>query len=157
MLKEFQKFIMRGNVMDMAVGVMMGAAFQKIVTSLVNDVITPIISPLMNGISFNELSLVISPAVMDGETVVKPEVLFKYGAFIQSIIDFLIIAICIFILVKAINTMRDRLEKNKREAEAAKKAEEEALEAAKLTRDQELLVEIRDLLKAQNAGSIKED
>lgn len=154
MLKEFQKFVMRGNVMDMAVGVMVGAAFQKIVTSLVNDIITPLLSPLTKGVSFAELSLVISPAIMEGETVVKEAVLFKYGAFIQSIIDFIIIAFCIFLIVKAINKIRDRVERDKRAAEEAAKAEAEAAaaaEAAKPTIDQELLMEIRDLLKEKNA------
>jgi len=154
LLKEFQKFVMRGNVMDMAVGVMVGAAFQKIVTSLVNDIITPLLSPLTKGVSFAELSLVISPAIMEGETVVKEAVLFKYGAFIQSIIDFIIIAFCIFLIVKAINKIRDRVERDKRAAEEAAKAEAEAAaaaEAAKPTIDQELLMEIRDLLKEKNA------
>jgi len=140
--------------MDMAVGVMVGAAFQKIVTSLVNDIITPLLSPLTKGVSFAELSLVISPAIMEGETVVKEAVLFKYGAFIQSIIDFIIIAFCIFLIVKAINKIRDRVERDKRAAEEAAKAEAEAAaaaEAAKPTIDQELLMEIRDLLKEKNA------
>ncbi|MBQ4249856.1 MAG: large-conductance mechanosensitive channel protein MscL [Clostridia bacterium] len=149
MFKEFKEFIMRGNVMDMAVGVMVGAAFQKIVTSLVEDIITPLLSPITGGISFADLGVVISPAVMDGEEVIKPEVVFGYGAFIQSIIDFILVALCIFLIVKAINKLRDRVDGEKRAAaEAEAKAAAEA-EAAKLTRDQELLTEIRDLLKKQ--------
>ncbi len=141
LLAEFKEFIMRGNVMDMAVGVMIGAAFQKIVTSLVDDVITPLLSPITGGISFADLGVLISPAVMDGDTVVKPEVIFKYGAFIQSIIDFVIIALCIFLLVKGINKLHHTLDKKK---------EEEAVEEDKPTAEQELLTEIRDLLKEKN-------
>ena len=140
---------MRGNVMDMAVGVMVGAAFQKIVSSLVEDIITPLLSPITGGISFKDLGVVISPAVMEGEEVIKPEVVFAYGSFIQSIIDFILVALCIFLIVKGINTLRDRVDGEKRAAaEAAAKAAAEA-EAAKLTRDQELLTEIRDLLKKE--------
>lgn len=146
MINEFRKFILRGNVLDLAVGVMIGGAFSKIVTSLVNDVIMPIISVFTSGISLVDLKIVMSPAVMNGDTVVKTETAFRYGSFIQSIIDFLIIAICIFLIVKAANTIKDKMDKlipkkGKKEEEAA---------APVLTKDQELLVEIRDLLKTNN-------
>lgn len=132
---EFKKFVMRGNVMDMAVGVVIGSAFSAIVTSLVNDIIMPLIGVLVGNASFSELSVVI------GGTADAP-VLLAYGAFIQKIIDFLIIAFCIFIVVKSINALSDKLKRKEEE----EKAEEEAAPPAKPD-DVVLLEEIRDLLK----------
>ena len=105
MIKEFKEFISRGNVIDMAVGVIMGSAFGKIVTSLVNDIIMPLVGVLIGGIDFTSLSFKIQ----------KAEV--KYGSFIQNIVDFLIVAICIFIFVKIINKLNtiDVLHKKKKE------------------------------------------
>ncbi len=131
MIKEFKEFISRGNVIDMAVGVIMGSAFGKIVTSLVNDIIMPLVGVLIGGIDFTSLSFKIQ----------KAEV--KYGSFIQNIVDFLIVAICIFIFVKIINKLNtiDVLHK--------KKKEETKKEEVKKSNEEVLLEEIRDLLKKQ--------
>lgn len=130
MLKDFKEFAFKGNVLDMAIGVIIGAAFGKIVTSLVNDLIMPIISILTGGINFTNLKLVITPAHGDvAENAVA------YGSFIQNVVDFLIIAFCIFLFVRFI--------------EKFKKKEEVKVEAPKKADDVVLLEEIRDLLKAK--------
>ena len=130
MLKDFKEFAFKGNVLDMAIGVIIGAAFGKIVTSLVNDLIMPIISILTGGINFTDLKLVITPAHGDvAENAVA------YGSFIQNVVDFLIIAFCKFIFVRLI--------------EKFKKKEEVKVEAPKKADDVVLLEEIRDLLKAK--------
>lgn len=128
MLKEFKAFAFKGNVVDLAVGVIIGGAFGKIVTSLVNDIIMPIIGIILGGISFTDLKYVITPA--DEAAGVAGSAI-MYGQFIQNILDFLIIAFCIFLMVKAVNAT-----KKKEEAAPAKPAE-----------DIVLLTEIRDLLK----------
>lgn len=94
MLKEFKEFAMRGNVLDLAVAVIIGGAFSKIITSLVNDVLMPLIGLAMGGISFSDLSITVGAAVV------------KYGAFIQSIVDFLIVAFVIFMIVRSMNRMK---------------------------------------------------
>ena len=127
MLSEFQAFIKRGNVMDLAVGVIIGGAFGKIVSSVVGDVLMPVIGLVLGGIDFSALAFTI------GGTDEAP-VLLKYGAFIQAIIDFLIIAFCVFLLVKAVNSMQ-------KPAPAAAPPEPPA--------DVKLLTEIRDLLRAR--------
>ncbi len=124
--KEFKDFISKGNVMDMAVGVIIGGAFGKIVTSLVNDILMPLIGILTGGIDFTALSA----KVGDAEVM--------YGSFIQSVINFLIIALCIFFMTKAISKAGEKLKK--------KQAEEAAAAPAAPT-SEELLTEIRDLLK----------
>lgn len=131
MIKEFKEFISRGNVVDMAVGVIMGSAFGKIVTSLVNDIIMPLVGVLIGGIDFTSLSF----KIQDAEV--------KYGSFIQNIVDFLIVAICIFVFVKIINKLNtiDVLHK--------KKKEEPKKEEVKKSDEVVLLEEIRDLLKKQ--------
>jgi len=134
--QEFKEFAMRGNVIDMAVGVIIGAAFGKIVTSLVNDVLMPAIGVLTGGINFSDYKWVIQKAVLDGADVIKPEVAITWGAFVQTIFDFIIIAFCIFLAIKGINKL-------KRQPEPAK--EEPAAPAAPT--EAELLTEIRDLLK----------
>lgn len=151
---EFKKFIMRGNVVDMAVGVIIGGAFGKIVTSLVNDMLMPWIGYLMGDANFSDLSYIIREAQVEVdalgvETVVKEAIEFRYGNFIQTIIDFLLVALCIFIFVKIIGGIRNRMEaKERAEAEAKKAAEEAAAAAApKAPTTEELLAEIRDLLK----------
>jgi len=131
MLKEFKEFAFKGNVIDLAVGVIIGGAFGKIVTSLVNDLIMPIIGVILGGINFINLKLVIRPASNGME-----EAAIKYGAFIQSVVDFLIIAVCIFLFVKLANTLT-------RKKEEEKKPE-------KPSADVVLLTEIRDLLKKKN-------
>jgi len=135
MLQEFKTFAMRGNVIDMAVGIIIGGAFGKIVTSLVNDVIMPPIGVLIGGVDFSNLKLVIKAAETDLVSgKVTPESTLNYGLFINNIINFLIIAFAIFIMIKAINAFK-RKEEEKPAAPAAPPAQEV------------LLTEIRDLLK----------
>ena len=134
LLKEFKDFAMKGNVIDMAIGIVIGGAFGKIVTSLVNDLLMPCIGALIGGFDFTNLKVVLSKAVMDGEEIVKPAVTLNYGTFINEIVNFLIIAFCIFLIIKGINKMH----KKKEEAPAAPAPKPE---------DVVLLEEIRDLLK----------
>lgn len=128
MLKEFKEFAFKGNVVDLAVGVIIGGAFGKIVTSLVNDIIMPIIGMILGGISFVDLKYIITPA---DEAAGVAEAAIYYGQFIQNIVDFLIIAFCIFLMVKAVNSTKKKVE------EAPAKPAEDIV----------LLTEIRDLLK----------
>ncbi|MGM9804633.1 MAG: large-conductance mechanosensitive channel protein MscL [Muribaculaceae bacterium] len=133
-IKEFKDFAMKGNVLDMAVGVIIGGAFGKIVTSLVNDVIMPVVGLLIGGVDFANLKWVFSPATDDA-----PEAALMYGQFIQNVVDFLIIAFCIFLMVKGIS----KLTRKKEEAPAPAPAPEPSAE-------EKLLTEIRDLLKKQD-------
>ena len=135
-LQEFKEFAVKGNVVDMAVGVVIGGAFGKIVTSLVSDIIMPLIGAATGGLTFTEWKWVIREAVMDGETVVKPELCLTWGNFLQVIFDFIIIALCIFMVIKGINKL-------KREPEP----EPEAPAAPAGPTQEELLTEISDLLK----------
>ena len=132
-VQEFKAFISRGNVVDMAVGVIIGSAFTKIVNSLVNDVFMPALSVVTGGVSFTDMKYVITPATEE-----VAEVAIKYGAFIQNVIDFLIIAFCVFMLVKFITKLTTK-----------KKAEEPAAPPAPPapSAEEKLLAEIRDLLK----------
>lgn len=123
-LKEFKEFAMRGNVMDMAVGVIIGAAFGKIVSSLVDDIIMPLLGVITGGIDFSGLSFNVEDATV------------KYGMFLQNILDFIIIAFCIFLMIKGMNTLAKRWKEEPKPEEAAKPNNEEVL-----------LTEIRDLLK----------
>lgn len=136
MWDEFKKFAFKGNVLDLAVGVIMGGAFGKIVTSVVNDLIMPILGSLMAGMDFKSLKYVLSEAVMEGDTVVKPEAAIMYGNFIQNVVDFLIVALSIFIFIKLINKSKEKLIKK-----------EAAPEEPAGPTQEELLAEIRDLLK----------
>lgn len=138
-LKEFKDFAMKGNVVDMAVGVIIGAAFGKIVTSLVNDIIMPAIGMLTGGINFSDHKWVIQQAVKNGEEIVTPEVAITWGAFVQTVFDFIIIAFCIFVAIKFMNKL-------KREPEPAPAPEPAAPVGP--TQD-ELLTEIRDLLRKE--------
>ena len=138
-LSEFKEFAMKGNVVDMAVGVIIGAAFGKIVTSLVNDVIMPVIGVLTGGVNFSDKKWIIQQAVADGETIVTPEVAVTWGAFVQTVIDFIIITFCIFVAIKFMNKL-------KRAPEPAPAPEPEAPAAPT---QEELLTEIRDLLKKE--------
>lgn len=131
LLQEFKAFAVKGNMIDMAVGIIIGAAFGKIVSSLVGDVIMPPLGMIIGGVDFSDLAITLKAAEGD-----LPAVVLAYGKFIQTIIDFTIIAFAIFIGIKAINKL-------KREEEAAPAAPPAP------TREQELLTEIRDLLKAQ--------
>ncbi len=132
--EDFKAFAMRGNVVDMAVGIIIGGAFGKIVSSLVADIIMPAVGLLIGGINFTNLKVVLKHAVVQGGEVVSPEVAITYGNFLQATLDFLIIAFSIFLVIRLLNKMR-RKEEEKPKAPAAPPA------------DVQLLTEIRDLLK----------
>ena len=139
--EEFKAFAMRGNVVDMAVGVVIGGAFGKITTSIVNDIIMPVISILTGGVDFTEWKWVLKEAVLDAEGVVtSAEVAVNYGNLISIILDFIIIAFAVFCLVKGLNALH-------RKEEPAPEPEGEPAPPAPTT--EELLAEIRDLLKDQ--------
>ena len=140
MFREFKEFISKGNVMDMAVGLVTGSAFTAIVSSLVNDVIMPLIGLLVGGFNFTDLKITLKAATEGAEAVTL-----NYGSFIQAVINFLIVAFVIFLVVKAMNKMREAAEK------LLKKEEEEAKEEAPAEppADIALLTEIRDLLKKE--------
>lgn len=129
MMSEFKSFAMRGNVVDMAVGIIIGGAFGKIVSSFVADVIMPPIGVLIGGVDFSDLAVTIKDAAGDAAAVTL-----NYGAFLQTVFDFLIIAFAIFMAIKAMNSMR-------------KKEEEAPAAPPKPSKEEELLTEIRDLLK----------
>jgi large conductance mechanosensitive channel len=131
MMKEFKEFAMRGNVMDMAVGIVVGAAFGKIVSSFVNDVLMPPIGVLLGNVDFSKLMITVKEAA--GET---PAVTIKYGVFINTVIDFVIVAFAIFLVIRAMNRMM-------------KKKEEEPAAAPEPPKEEVLLTEIRDLLKTK--------
>lgn len=141
-LNEFKEFAMRGNVVDMAVGVVIGAAFGKIVSSLVDDIIMPLVGVATGGMNFTDYKLVLQQAVVNGAEVIKPEVTMNWGAWVQTVVDFLIVAFCIFVMIKFINNMRKKMEKQQ-EAEAAV----EEAKAEEASKEEQLLAEIRDLLK----------
>ena len=154
-LNEFKAFAMRGNVIDLAVGVVIGGAFGKITTSIVNDIIMPFISILTGGINFSDWKIVLKEAVLgaDGAEVAK-EVAITYGNTIAIILDFIIIAFAVFCMVKALNTMHAKAEalRKKEEEEAAEEAAAEPEEEPappEPTAEEKLLTEIRDLLTAQ--------
>lgn len=134
-IKEFKEFAMRGNVIDLAVGVIIGASFGKIVTALVDDVIMPPIGYLLGGIDFANKKIVLKAA---DEVNKVAEVAIKYGSFINTVIQFLIIAFCVFLMIKFINTLQ-------------RKAAGESEEKASTTKEEALLTEIRDLLKKQKS------
>ncbi len=108
LLTDFKEFAMRGNVIDMAVGVIIGGAFGKIVSSLVNDVIMPVVGILTGGIDFKESKVLLKAAEMNGEEIVKPEVWLTWGMFVQNIVDFLIIAFCIFMAIRVMNRFKKK-------------------------------------------------
>lgn len=136
---EFKEFAMRGNVMDMAVGVIIGTAFGKITTSLVNDVFMPLIGLLIGGVDLGQLNIVLKPEVLDeAGQVVTEAVTLGIGTFLSTVIDFVLVAFVIFLLVKAMNKLA-----------SLKKKEEETPEEDPKPTSEELLTEIRDLLKEQ--------
>lgn len=143
MLKEFKSFAMKGNVLDLAVAVIIGGAFGKIITSFVNDVLMPPIGLLLGGTDFSKLRVILKPgvdAVMNGDAVVAPaiaEVSIRYGAFANTVLDFLIVAFSIFMVIKAFNNMKKK--------EAAAPAAPATPPAP--TKEEVLLAEIRDILK----------
>lgn len=134
MIQELKAFMMRGNVVDMAVGVIIGGAFGQIVTSFVNDVIMPPIGVLLNGVNFTDLKFIIKEASVDAAGNALPAVSLNYGNFIQMVINFVIISTVIFFAIKGMNSLQK------------KKIEEPAAPAAP-TKEEVLLTEIRDLLK----------
>lgn len=129
MMKEFRDFAMRGNVVDMAVGIVIGAAFGKIVSSFVSDVLMPPIGMLLGGMDFSNLSVTLKEAAGEVEAVTL-----NYGAFVQTVVDFVIIAFAIFMVVRAMNSMK-------------KKEEEKPAAPPEPSKEEVLLTEIRDLLK----------
>ncbi len=150
--RDFRAFINKGNVIDMAVGVVVGGAFGKITTSLVNDIIMPLIGKLIGGLDVSEWKWVLTPAQEAVEaTETTPaipavaEVAVRYGNFIQLILDFLIISFCVFAVIKMISKAREKAEAKKKAEEAAAAAE--AAKEPEPTKEELLLAEIRDLLK----------
>jgi large conductance mechanosensitive channel len=139
-VKEFKEFAMRGNIVDMAVGIIIGSAFGKIISSVVSDILMPPIGMAIGRVDVKDFKLVLlkaAPAVTEGGQIVKQavtEVAIKYGMFIQTIIDFLIVAFCIFLVIKVMNRLK-------------KKEEEKPAPPAAPTKEEILLTEIRDLLK----------
>jgi len=129
LVKEFKAFAMRGNVVDLAVAVVIGGAFGKIIASFVNDILMPPIGLLLGGVEFTDLVLVLKKATADAEAVTM-----TYGVFVQNVVDFVIIALAIFMMIKGINSMK-------------KKEEEAPAPPPGPTKEEELLTEIRDLLK----------
>ncbi|MFR1518759.1 MAG: large-conductance mechanosensitive channel protein MscL [Clostridia bacterium] len=158
--KDFKAFATKGNVIDMAVGVVIGGAFGKIVTSLVSDIITPLIGMITGGTSLADKKFVLRAAELaeDGVTVVKPENALTYGSFLQNIIDFLIIAFSIFLVIRIIGSIRRRAEEAKNLL--LKKQEEEVASeepaAPEISPTDQLLTEIRDLLKTKEGGAAAE-
>ena len=137
-IAEFKEFAMKGNVVDMAIGVVIGAAFGKITTSLVNDVIMPLISRITGGVDFSAWKWVLKAAEVDEAGMeTAAEIAVNYGSFIAVVLDFLIIALVLFMVVKAINKLRS----------IGKKPEEPVEEKEPAPTSEELLTEIRDLLK----------
>lgn len=140
-MNEFKKFISKGNVLDMAVGLIMATYFGAIVKSLVNDILMPPIGMILGGVDFSQLKVIIQPAIAEsavGAADGTAEVAIYYGLFINSIITFLIVAFAIFMVVKAYNNMKERMEKKEAEAPAAPPAP---------SKEEVLLTEIRDLLR----------
>lgn len=136
-MKEFKKFISKGNVMQMAVGLIMALYFGAIIKSLVDHVIMPPIGMLLGNVDFSNLKIVLQEATMNGEVEV-PEVAISYGLFLNTIITFIIVAFAIFMVVKGYNKMKDKMDKEEEAAPAAPPAP---------TKEEVLLTEIRDLLK----------
>ena len=140
-IAEFKEFISRGNVMDMAIGVIIATAFGKITTSLVNDVLMPFISWLVGARDMSALNLLVRPEVLnDAGEVVQESITIGFGTLLGTVIDFILVALVVFAIIKAANMARARLEKQK-------EAEEEA--APEPSNEEKLLTEIRDLLKNQ--------
>jgi large conductance mechanosensitive channel len=133
LVKEFKQFVMRGNVIDMAVGIIIGVAFGKIISSLVNDVLMPPLGVLIGGVDFTDLKITLKPGSINEAGEAIQAVTLNYGNFVQSTIDFLIIAFIVFMMIKAMNSM-----KRKEEAAPAPPAP---------STEEKLLTEIRDLLK----------
>ena len=138
-IQDFKSFVMRGNVVDMAVGIIMGGAFGKIVSSLVGDIIMPAVGLLIGGVNFTDLKVILKHDVLDGDKVIHPAITLNYGNFIQVSLDFLIIALSIFLFIRLISKLS-----KKKEAAPAPPPPPPA--------DVQLLTEIRDLLKEKNGA-----
>lgn len=135
-VQEFKEFAVKGNVLDLAIAVIIGGAFGKIVTSIVNDIIMPPFGVLVGGLDFKDIKIMLKEAIIQNDKIIKPAVNINIGNFIQSTIDFLIVAFCIFIFVKFINKLK-----------SLKTQEEEIIEEIPKTDEVILLTEIRDFLK----------
>lgn len=135
-VKELKEFMMRGNVVDMAVGIIIGGAFGQIVTSLVNDIIMPPVGMLLNGVDFKNLKVILKAAYTNAEGVAMPEVSLNYGSFIQVIVNFIIISTSIFFVIKGMNSLKS-------------KKEEAPAPPAGPTKEETLLSEIRDILRSE--------
>ncbi|MDL2297130.1 large-conductance mechanosensitive channel protein MscL [Bacteroidales bacterium OttesenSCG-928-C03] len=138
-LQEFKDFAVKGNMIDMAVGIIIGGGFGKLVTSLVNDILMPPIGMLLGNVNFSDLKIILKDAYIDAAGIAQPAVSVNYGNFIQVILDFIIVAFCIFLVVRLMNKLRTM---NKKEEEVAAPAPEPTP-----TKEEVLLTEIRDLLK----------
>lgn len=132
-IKEFREFAVKGNVLDLAVGIVIGAAFGKIVTSFVNDILMPPLGLILGGVNFTDLKIILKGSSMDASGKLAAPVSLNYGSFIQTIIDFIIIAFGVFLMVKAINRFRRK--------------EAQELETPVISKEESLLTEIRDILK----------
>jgi len=137
MIKEFKEFAMKGNVMDMAVGIIIGAAFGKVITSFVKDVLMPPIGLLLGGVDFSDLAINLNESTVADDGTVTEAVSLNYGLFVNTALDFIIVAFAIFMMIKAMNSM-----KKKEEAAPAKPPEP--------TKEETLLTEIRDVLQARS-------
>ena len=152
LIKEFKEFAVKGNAIDMAVGVIVGAAFGKIITSIVNDLIMPPIGWLIGGMNFSDLKIELPPNDALGNKIEAATI--NYGNFIQIFLDFLIVSFCVFMLVKLINNLKRRIAESKKAEEdaakdiAAKAEAEKAAAKPEPSNEEKLLIEIRDLLKA---------
>ena len=152
MIQEFKEFIMRGNVLDMAVGVIIAGAFGKITASLVNDLLMPVISLIFGARDMSALNIIVRAAEMDAEgNVVKEAIVLGFGTFVATIIDFILIALVVFAIVKSFNKAREKAEAKKKAAEeaAAAAAAAAAAEEPAAPTTEELLAQIRDLIAAQ--------
>lgn len=139
--QEFKEFAVKGNVVDLAVAVIIGGAFGKIVSSLVADIVMPPLGVLMGGVNFSDIKIVLKEAAVAGGTVINPAITLNIGTFLQNVLDFIIIALTVFVAIKIMGRVKRKLEPIIRHEQAVEE------KAAPLTKDQELLIEIRDLLK----------
>lgn len=140
--QELKEFMLRGNVIDMAVGIIVGGAFSKIVTSFVNDILMPPISMLISNSKVSTLKLVLKEAVVEGDKVIAPSISFNYGNFIQTVSDFIIIGVSIFFVIRGFNKLRKKEEKSVAIPDAPPEPSNE----------EQLLMQIRDLLKKNQIG-----
>jgi len=135
-IKEFKQFAIKGNVLDMAIGIIIGGAFGKLVTSMLNDILMPPLGLLIGGTDFTDLKVTIKEKVVDASGKATDAVSINYGNFVQTIIDFLLVAIAVFIIIKLMNRIREKMEASPAPAPPAEP-----------TKEEKLLTEIRDILK----------